>query len=332
MIDGSDGSVSTLTVRGWIGFVEEIESFGYKINGGEPVFGDFKAATEPGVLAAGGYLATRFEVVIPVSDLKGENDIVAVVSLISGDLVEFNGENKTPKSQLTYIGASEAETTPPETTQPETTPTEDTRDFSSDSGDHLSYDQILVNGNQIANGNDAVIENKQLIDGSNGDIQSITMHGWFGNDNSKIASYGYRIDGGDPVYGDWAVDCEPQVIEAGGESRYTINVDVSGLKDGATHKIDAVVKLENGDIVVMNRNDNGTKDREVFVNYKAFVEQAPVPTTEPVAEPTTAPVEPTTEPAVEPHTQTGDAAIAVIAVIAVLAIGAAVVFAKKRSF
>ena len=135
------------------------------------------------------------------------------------------------------------------------------------------------------------------------------------------------------MYGDWAVDCEPQVIEAGGESRYTITVDVSGLKDGAVHKIEAMVKLENGDIVVMNRNDNGTKDREVFVNYKAFVEQAPAePTTEPVAEPTTAPVEPTTEPAVEPHTQTGDAAIAVIAVIAVLAIGAAVVFAKKRSF
>ena len=146
------------------------------------------------------------------------------------------------------------------------------RDFDSAKGDHLSYDQILVNGAQIANGNDAVIAAKKLIDGSDGSIENVAMHGWYGNDNYKIASYGYKIDGGDPVFGDFAVPAEDNVIAAGGESRYTVTVDVSKITDGRTHKIEVVVKLENGQIVTLNRNDNGTKDREVYVNYKSVAE------------------------------------------------------------
>jgi hypothetical protein len=63
-----------------------------------------------------------------------------------------------------------------------------------------------------------------------------------------------------------------------------------------------------------------------LVDEGAFVELDPeqVP-----IQPGTVPV---TEPTTEPNTQTGDAAVALFAVIAVLAMGAAVVFAKKRSF
>ena len=196
------------------------------------------------------------------------------------------------------------------------------RDFDSAKGDKLSYDQILVNGAEIANGNDAVIAAKGLVDGSDGSVTTIAMHGWFGNANSKIASYGYTIDGGEPVYGDFAVAAEQDVINAGGESRYTVTVDVSGLQDGAEHTIWVVVKLDNGDIVKLNRYDNrgqeGGKDREVYVNYKA-----PLTETPPETQPTTGG---------EEVPKTGDAAVAMFAVLAVLAMGAAVVFAKKRSF
>jgi LPXTG-motif cell wall-anchored protein len=196
------------------------------------------------------------------------------------------------------------------------------RDFDSAKGDKLSYDQILVNGAEIANGNDAVIAAKKLVDGSDGSITAIAMHGWYGNANSKIASYGYMIDGGEPVYGDFAVGAEDAVIAAGGESRYTVSVDVTGLQDGEEHEIWVVVKLENGDIVKLNRYDNrgqeGGKDREVYVIYKAPKTEAP-----------------STQPETQPETQqpqTGDAAVAMFAVLAVLAMGAVVVFAKKRSF
>ncbi len=189
------------------------------------------------------------------------------------------------------------------------------RDFAADKGDKMSYDQILVNGAEIANGNDAVIAAKALVDGSDGSIQNVAMHGWYGNANSKIESFGYSIDGGDPVYGDFKVATTQDVIDAGGESRYTIVIDVTSLTDGETHKIQALAKLQNGDIVKLNRNADG-KDRDAYVNYKAQLVE------EPVTEPTTQETQP----------QTGDATVAMFAVLAVLALGAAVVFAKKRSF
>ena len=194
--------------------------------------------------------------------------------------------------------------------EPETTeePAAGLRDFDSAKGDHMSYDQILVNDAEIANGNDAVIAAKALIDGSDGTIETVAMYGWYGNDNSKIESFGYMIDNNDPVYGEFKFEpTEQAVIDNGGESRYKIVIDVTGLKDGKTHKIQAVAKLENGEIVKLNRNDNGTKDRDAYVNYKAQLVE-------------------------EPNTQTGDATVAIFAVIAVLALGAVVVFSKKRAF
>jgi LPXTG-motif cell wall-anchored protein len=123
------------------------------------------------------------------------------------------------------------------------------------------------------------------------------------------------IDDGEPVYGDFKVATTQDVIDAGGESRFTIVIDVTSLTDGETHKIQALAKLENGDIVKLNRNADG-KDRDAYVNYKAQLVE------EPVTEPTTQETQP----------QTGDATVAMFAVLAVLALGAAVVFAKKRSF
>ena len=194
----------------------------------------------------------------------------------------------------------------PEETQPATEPAGGLRDFDAGKGDLMSYDQILVNGAEIANGNDAVIAAKALVDGSDGSVQTVAMHGWFGNKNAKIDSFGYMIDSKAPVFGDFKVDADQPVIDAGGEYRYTIPVDVSGITDGKTHKIQAVVKLENGDIVKLNRNADG-KDRDAYVNYKAQYVQE-------------------TQPA------TGDMTVAMFAVVAVLAMGAAVVFAKKRAF
>ncbi len=180
------------------------------------------------------------------------------------------------------------------------------RDFAADKGDHMSYDQILVNGAEVANGNDAVIAKKALIDGSDGSITTVAMHGWYGNDNAKIVSYGYTIDGGEPVYGDFAADCEPEVIKAGGESRFTITIDVTGLKDGRDHKIQAVAKMDNGEIVKLNRFE-GEKDRDAYVNYRAqLVEDQNPPT----------PV-------------TGDATVALISIVAVISLAAVVVFRKR---
>ena len=193
------------------------------------------------------------------------------------------------------------------------------RDFSKEKGDALSYDWILINGEKVADGNEEVIAKKQLIDGSDESVNTIGMRGWYGNANSKVASYGYMIDDNDPVYGEFKVEAEDAVIAAGGDSRFVVTVDVSELKDGETHKIRVVAKLENGDIVILNRNESG-KDRDIYVNYKAPASQTAPETDEPA---------PQTD---EPAPQTGDATVAMFAVVLVAVMGAAVVFSKKRAF
>ena len=191
------------------------------------------------------------------------------------------------------------------------------RDFDSAKGDHMSYDKIYVNGGEIADGNDAVIAAKALVDGSDGTIENVAMYGWYGNDNSKIESFGYMIDDNDPVYGEFKFEpTEQAVIDNGGESRYNIVIDVTGLKDGETHKIQAVAKLESGEIVKLNRNDNGTKDRDAYVNYKAQLVE-----------------EPDTQPDTQENPpQTGDMTIALIAVVAILAVAAVVIISKRKAF
>ncbi len=149
------------------------------------------------------------------------------------------------------------------------------RDFSSEKGDNLSFDRILYNDDVLqAEGTAAVNELKVLVDGSDGSISKVTMYGWYGNKNSKTAQYGYKIDGGEPVYNDaffFETSAEDQAAIEGVNPngyRYKVTVDVSKITDGKTHRIDVVAKLENGDIVTLNRNESG-KDREVFVNYKS---------------------------------------------------------------
>ena len=111
-VDGSDGSVTKLVLRGWIGFAEEIESFGYQVNG-KNVFGDFAATTEDAVKKAGGENASRFQIEIDASALKGTNKIVAVVKLTNGAIVKLDetlvatGPATPPNTSFTFIGVPE---------------------------------------------------------------------------------------------------------------------------------------------------------------------------------------------------------------------------------
>ncbi len=113
-IDGSDGSVQTIRIRGWIGFESEIDELGYQING-KNTFGDYKVAPEAAVTdpANGGQYATRFDMTIDVSNLKGTNKIVAVAKLADGTIVKIdenvsaNGAGTTPNTSFTYIGPAD---------------------------------------------------------------------------------------------------------------------------------------------------------------------------------------------------------------------------------
>ena len=139
------------------------------------------------------------------------------------------------------------------------------RDFDKDKGDSLSFDQIMIDGAQAANGNDAVIALKKNIDGTAGNISSIALYGWYGNANSTTVAFGYKINDGDIVYGDFFIDTDAEVIKLGANNqRFNIPIDVSALE--GRNEIWVYARLANGDQVKLNRYE-GTKDREIYVIY-----------------------------------------------------------------
>ena len=85
----------SMVLRGWIGFDQPIASFGYFVDNYDFVYGEFATATEDGVLAAGGEFASRFEILVPLTDLTGGNHMVGfVVKLEDGKVVRLR-ENLT---------------------------------------------------------------------------------------------------------------------------------------------------------------------------------------------------------------------------------------------
>lgn len=92
-VDGTDGSVKTVSMRGWAGFVEEnIVRAGYQIDNGPVVLSDkYFENTEPAVKGAGGEYAIRICVNIPVDNLAGaQHELKIVVETETGTLVYLN--------------------------------------------------------------------------------------------------------------------------------------------------------------------------------------------------------------------------------------------------
>ena len=127
-IDGSDGSISEIDVKGWVGFDGvDVEQLGYKV-GDNVIYGDFKTETDGAVLNAGGPNATRFTIKVDTTELKGSNLIVPVARLANGIVVNMDGVEletalgKTTNMSFTYVGpeASAPVTDEPGTQQPTT--------------------------------------------------------------------------------------------------------------------------------------------------------------------------------------------------------------------
>ena len=86
----SASELQNIALRGWIGFDQAIDQFGYYVDNYEFVFGEYKQATEDGVLAAGGEFATRFQINVDLSALKGDDHFVGfVVKLADGTIVQL---------------------------------------------------------------------------------------------------------------------------------------------------------------------------------------------------------------------------------------------------
>ena len=89
----SASELQSIALRGWIGFDQPIDQFGYYVDNYEFIFDEFKQATEDGVLAAGGEFATRFQINVDLSYLEGDDHFVGfVVKLADGTVVQLREE------------------------------------------------------------------------------------------------------------------------------------------------------------------------------------------------------------------------------------------------
>ena len=86
----------SMILRGWIGFNQPIDSFGYYLDNYKMVFNpDYTKPTEDGVKAAGGEHASRFEILVPLADLVYDDHFAGfVVKLADGTVVRLR-ENIT---------------------------------------------------------------------------------------------------------------------------------------------------------------------------------------------------------------------------------------------
>jgi hypothetical protein len=230
----------TLTLWGWYAATENIVEFGYRFDGEDAVLGTAKYPTEQAVIDAaknpdvvGADMAphtkdaSRFRIEnIPARD--GKVTLYGVAKLESGEIVDI--WKVTYKKNYVY-------------------------------GQYTSGDQISGDNGEIA-GFPCDVEGTQLGD-LVGKTTKIRFFGWFAT-TEKIAEFGYRYEGEEPVLGYGKYTTEQAVYDAahtvsfvgevvannyGDASRFSI--DNIPLKEGEDIVVYAVAKLENGDIVDM---------------------------------------------------------------------------------
>lgn len=89
----TDKIIETMTFRGWIGHNESpVAQFGYAFDNAEPVWGEFKEATEDPVLAAGGGPnSQRFAIKVDISGLsEAKHSLYLLVKYEDGTIVTMN--------------------------------------------------------------------------------------------------------------------------------------------------------------------------------------------------------------------------------------------------
>lgn len=76
---------TSLELGGWVGFPMAVDAFGYSLDGGDTVYGNFSAYTEEAVKEEGGAYAQRFCITVPLMTLKpGTHTVMFFAKLIDG--------------------------------------------------------------------------------------------------------------------------------------------------------------------------------------------------------------------------------------------------------
>lgn len=242
----------TLGVRGWAWIANgSIGQFGYSIDGAAPVFADAYTDPRADVQAAFGVtadVANGFNITgVDVSSVTGgEHTFTIVVKATDGtiiDVVSFKFYKEYKLLNVSY--------------------------------DNLKYDDTLLKEGSV----DKWIyglEDKSVLDFNKGAVKNVTVRGWvrISENVADIAGFGYSIDGGKVVTGEFLEDRAAELAGAGftGAQGFTIVVPVEALEAGQ-HSIDAYLIAADGTQVKIVK-DRSTADvvdiRQVGVTFNVL--------------------------------------------------------------
>ncbi len=242
LINRTDEGFTSIALYGWVGYVGEIASFGYRI-GDTDTFGDFFHETGSDVLGAGGANARRFTIRIPVGTIVDETRIDLIVKFTTDEVIviqdfwvaiEGDANDLHPEQ-----GGEQGGDTPSYT-------------YRNASFDSFYVDGVLNFGEADGNASDKLDARSRRVGEGDGAIQELMLRGWIGFDQ-EIEAFGYKIGDAAPVYSaDFFQATEEAVKGAGGEfaQRYCVTVPVAGIEGEQT--IVMMVKLANGTEVAID--------------------------------------------------------------------------------
>ena len=245
VLDFQVGTVSNITVRGWVRISEDvadITGFGYSIDNGAVVTDASFVEERSAELAGAGFPGAQgFTIIVPVADLAvGQHSIDAYVIAADGTEIKIVKDRSTTEVQdIRQVGVTfnvTEEELPP---QPAALSA-------------MSFNTVWVDGTQICDEGDALAY--LAANPIDGDIESVGFRGWAWIANSTIESFGYSIDGGEPVFDAAYIQDRADVQAAFGVTADVANgfcinpIDVSGLETGA-HTATLYVKAADGNNV-----------------------------------------------------------------------------------
>ena len=189
----SDEACQSMMLRGWTGFTQEIERFGYYIDTYDFIYGDFATATEDNVKMVGGEYASRFEIFVSLDHLDaGEYCVGFVAKLTDGTVVRLR-EEITVVIEKTYWQNSDIVT-------------------------HLSFDELDMWADGVEFADIFIPGTSPDWNGvANCDLaaDSLRYRGWIGAIGNAVGRFGYRINGGKAVYDDsFTIEPEDSVVDA----------------------------------------------------------------------------------------------------------------------
>ena len=308
-----NGDIQSVGVRGWAWIDNStIAQFGYKLDNGEPVFSDSFLENRPDVYAqAGATQATANGFTINPVDVSalatGNHTITMLVKAADGTVVEIEtapfSVERPGQEAPALIGSY--------------------------------YDELLYDDTQILSGSvdKKVIDpaNRASLDFEKGKVSNITVRGWaqLSDNVADIKGFGYSIDGGAVVEGEFVQDRAAELAQGGyaGAQGFLVVVPVSDLEAGE-HTIDAYVIAADGTQIKLVK-DRSTADAQVINPIGVtFTVTEPEQPTEP-ADVTTEPEGTTTEGGETPENPgTSDTALIALASVAAVALAGAFIGKK----